>query len=234
MPSLAAVPPLSFRIDRTMGLVGAFLLVELAVVVFGSTAGGAVAALAGCASAGVGWLGLGFRERWPVSVAVLALAVTLVYYQTSGINGPTPALVFMVALYAVARSGQLTAVVALAVLIMLVIAYGEFSVSEQKRNVDNMSIALLSGWFLSVIAFSHAMRARQAYQAEAEQRALAAERERDVRARQSATEERLRIARELHDVLGHNIPDRHPRPARSAHRRRTRPRWWRSTPARAG
>ncbi|KUF20424.1 sensor histidine kinase [Streptomyces silvensis] len=205
MPSLATTLAPSFRIDRTMGLVGAFLLVELAVVVFGSTAGGAVAAVVGCVSAGVGWLGLGFRARWPVAVAVLALGVTLVYYQTSGINGPTPALVFMVALYAVARSGQLTAVVALAVLIMLVIAYGEFSVSEQKRNVDNMSIALLSGWFLSVVAFSHAMRARQAYQAEAEQRALAAERERDVRARQSATEERLRIARELHDVLGHNI-----------------------------
>ncbi|MEK8169259.1 hypothetical protein NKH77_04090 [Streptomyces sp. M19] len=58
-----------------------------------------------------------------------------------------------------------------------------------------MSIGLLSGWFLSVIAFGHAMRVRQAYQEEVEQRALAAERERDVRARQSATEERLRLAR---------------------------------------
>lgn len=194
-----------FRIDLTMGLVGACLLLEAAVVVFGGTAAGWPAALAGCGAAGLGWAGLGVRSRWPVTVAVVAFLATLVYYQNSGINGPTPALVFMVALYTVARSGQLTAVVALAVLVMLVIAYGELTVNDQKRNVDNMSIALLSGWFLSVIAFSHAMRARQAYQAEAEQRALAAERERDVRALQSATEERLRLARELHDVLGHNI-----------------------------
>ncbi|MFD4027506.1 sensor histidine kinase [Streptomyces sp. NPDC058576] len=194
-----------FRIDRVMALAGAGGLLELSVVILGRTADSVQATLISCAAAVLGWLSLGARSRWPVSVAVTTLVTTLLYYQASGVNGPAPALMFMVALYTVARIGQLTAVVTLAVVIMLVIVYGEFTVAGKQRDIDNMSIALLGGWFLSVIAFSHAMRSRQAYQAEAEQRALAAERERDVRARQSATEERLRIARELHDVLGHNI-----------------------------
>lgn len=221
-PVAAPAEPV-FRIDRTAALVGACQLLELGWIVLGRTADGALAALASCAAATVGWLSLGFRARRPLAAAVVALLVTLVYYTHAGINGPTPALVFMVALYSVARSGQLTAVVALAVLIMLVIAYGELGVVDQQRSVDNMSIALLSGWFLSVIAFSHAMRTRQAYLAEAEARALAAERERDVRAKQSATEERLRLARELHDVLGHNISLIHVQTNAALHRSTRRP-----------
>nr|AQW35079.1 two-component sensor histidine kinase [Streptomyces griseoruber] len=221
-PVAAPAEPV-FRIDRTMALVGACQLLELGWIVLGRTADGALAALASCAAAAAGWLALGFRARRPLAAAVVALLVTLVYYTHAGINGPTPALIFMVALYSVARSGQLTAVVALAVLIMLVIAYGELGVVDQQRSVDNMSIALLSGWFLSVIAFSHAMRTRQAYLAEAEARALAAERERDVRAKQSATEERLRLARELHDVLGHNISLIHVQTNAALHRSTRRP-----------
>lgn len=221
-PVAAPAEPV-FRIDRTAALVGVCQLLELGWIVLGRTADGALAALASCAAATVGWLSLGFRARRPLAAAVVALLVTLVYYTHAGINGPTPALVFMVALYSVARSGQLTAVVALAVLIMLVIAYGELGVVDQQRSVDNMSIALLSGWFLSVIAFSHAMRTRQAYLAEAEARALAAERERDVRAKQSATEERLRLARELHDVLGHNISLIHVQTNAALHRSTRRP-----------
>ncbi|WP_326810524.1 histidine kinase [Streptomyces scopuliridis] len=67
------------------------------------------------------------------------------------------------------------------------------------------SVAMLAGWLISLVAIGRAQRTRLAYLHEAEQRALAAEREQEARARQSATEERLRIARELHDILGHGI-----------------------------
>jgi signal transduction histidine kinase len=73
------------------------------------------------------------------------------------------------------------------------------------------------------MAFGHAIRVRQAYLHEARQRALSAERERDARAQQSATAERLRIARELHDVLGHNISLINVQSAAALHRRAKRP-----------
>ncbi|HEX6674559.1 MAG TPA: sensor histidine kinase [Actinomycetes bacterium] len=48
-------------------------------------------------------------------------------------------------------------------------------------------------------------RTRRAYLAELEQRAVRSERERDEHARRAAAEERNRIARELHDMVAHNV-----------------------------
>nr|WP_281386519.1 histidine kinase [Jiangella mangrovi] len=48
-------------------------------------------------------------------------------------------------------------------------------------------------------------RVRQAYVAELVERAHQAERERDQRAQLAAAEERARIAREMHDVVAHNL-----------------------------
>jgi signal transduction histidine kinase len=62
-----------------------------------------------------------------------------------------------------------------------------------------------SGWLAVSIALGEVTRSRRSYLAEVEQRALEAERTREEEARRRAGEERLRIARELHDVLAHNI-----------------------------
>jgi signal transduction histidine kinase len=171
------------------------------------------------------WLSLALRHRWPVGAAVVTLAACVVYYPISSADGPMPMVAFIVALYFVARSGQLTAAVTIAVATMLGLAYTElvFFGRRGEEHIDPVSLVLISGWFLSVIAFGHAMLVRHAYQQEAEQRALAAERERDVRARQSATEERLRIARELHDVLGHNISLINVQASAAVHRSAKRP-----------
>ncbi|MCT2592865.1 histidine kinase [Streptomyces sp. N2-109] len=153
----------------------------------------------------VGCAALHWRRRWPVGVAVFLMLCNAVYFPLSERDVPVLLVAFAFTLFKAAADGHLLATVALGVSTMLAVTLTEQLASANGRHVDDTSIFLLLGWFVGVIAAGHAYNTRQAYLREVEQRALAAERERDVRARQSATEERLRIARELHDVLGHNI-----------------------------
>lgn len=62
-----------------------------------------------------------------------------------------------------------------------------------------------SGWLISAGVMAVAARMWQLHVREVEQRAEEAERTRDEAARRRAVEERLRIARELHDSLTHSI-----------------------------
>ncbi|WP_078621447.1 sensor histidine kinase [Streptomyces aurantiacus] len=64
---------------------------------------------------------------------------------------------------------------------------------------------LLTGWFVCAAAMGVAGRTWQAYLRQTEERALEAERTREEAALRRAGEERLRIARELHDSLTHSI-----------------------------
>jgi signal transduction histidine kinase len=60
-------------------------------------------------------------------------------------------------------------------------------------------------WTGMAVAIGDALRSRRAYVAAIEERALRAEQNRDEEARRRVVEERLRIARELHDVVAHHI-----------------------------
>ncbi|WP_245769129.1 sensor histidine kinase [Streptomyces indicus] len=64
---------------------------------------------------------------------------------------------------------------------------------------------LLAGWFLCAVVTGLADQNWQAYLRQTEQRAVEAERTREEAALRRAGEERLRIARELHDSLTHSI-----------------------------
>ncbi|MET8231717.1 sensor histidine kinase [Micromonospora sp. NPDC005298] len=65
--------------------------------------------------------------------------------------------------------------------------------------------ALLLGWFVAANVAGLVARQRRAYLEQVEQRAVEAERTREEMALRRAGEERLRIARDLHDSLTHNI-----------------------------
>ncbi|MEH0824358.1 MULTISPECIES: sensor histidine kinase [unclassified Micromonospora] len=65
--------------------------------------------------------------------------------------------------------------------------------------------ALLLGWFFAANVAGLVARQRRAYLEQVEQRAIEAERTREEMALRRAGEERLRIARDLHDSLTHSI-----------------------------
>ncbi|GAA4898002.1 sensor histidine kinase [Streptomyces coeruleoprunus] len=160
--------------------------------------------LLGWALIAVGCGALLLRRERPVAVAVVTLLASGVYYPTSAYDGPLM-ITFALALYTVAAEGRFVAAVALAAITLVAVGLGEIRQSPGNRQIDDTSLVMLAGWLISLVAVGRAQRTRLAYLHEVEQRALAAEREQEARALQSATEERLRIARELHDVLGHSV-----------------------------
>ncbi|MEU1995522.1 sensor histidine kinase [Nocardia gamkensis] len=83
-------------------------------------------------------------------------------------------------------------------------------------------ISLVAGFMLAG-AFADATRSRQNYLAAMQARAELAERTREEEARHRVAEERVRIARELHDIVAHHMALAHAQAATAAYLLRTRP-----------
>ncbi|MFD3625379.1 sensor histidine kinase [Streptomyces sp. NPDC058698] len=79
-------------------------------------------------------------------------------------------------------------------------------------------------WLLLPLAAGSMTRLRRAYVASVQARAEHAERTRDEEARRRATEERMRIARELHDVVAHHLALANAQAGTAAHFALTDPR----------
>ncbi|MFD9945993.1 sensor histidine kinase [Nonomuraea sp. NPDC059023] len=141
------------------------------------------------------------RRRFPVAALLVAAVCTALYYPYARLDGPL-LLIFLVALYNAADQGHLIAAIATGAASVLGMGIGEMG---EARHVDDSQFVMIGGWVVAAIAFGGVTKNRRAFQHEAEQRALDAEHTKEEEARRRETEERLRIARELHDVLGHNI-----------------------------
>jgi signal transduction histidine kinase len=69
----------------------------------------------------------------------------------------------------------------------------------------SLTHVLPANFVIVVVAAGDSVRNRRAYLAQVEERAVQAERDREEDARRSVREERVRIARELHDVVAHHM-----------------------------
>ncbi|MET4924787.1 sensor histidine kinase [Streptomyces sp. PSRA5] len=146
-----------------------------------------------------GCLALAAHRRAPVAVLVVTTLCMLAYV-LHGQPGSWAAFPVLAAVHASARSGRRSlGIVASAVFLVVF-----FAVDPGADDIVERT-ALLVGWFLSAGVTGLVDKNWQAYLRQTEERAREAERTREEAALRRAGEERLRIARELHDSLTHSI-----------------------------
>ncbi|MFB8280636.1 sensor histidine kinase [Nocardia colli] len=142
-------------------------------------------------------------RRAPLAVLAANVAVAAVYHLS---DYPHEALIpaTMVALFAVARYGNRRRTLLVFLVVITLTELGIFYSAESGENTAFLAIDSV-GWVLVACVAGEAARLQHAYLAAIVDRAERAERSRDEEARRQVTEERLRIARDLHDLLAHTI-----------------------------
>jgi signal transduction histidine kinase len=199
-PSVARLP--AWAIDALLGGVLAVALIAGRVVETNARHDLDRAALLGYALCVLAALALTGRRRWPLAVFGVTLTVAVVAITLVPPAGAV-SLPVMVAVYTLAQLDGRRRALLLAVFAALALALSrglfQYRGWSDARTVLEPALAfaaLFLGWELS---------SRRAYVAEIEARAVQAERSREEQARLQIDAERLRIARELHDVLAHGI-----------------------------
>jgi signal transduction histidine kinase len=136
------------------------------------------------------------RHRWPLGVLAVLLALVLI--------DPYPALdvpvlfaLFTVAEYLDRRRLAAAAVVAAIVLVIATpLHHGGLAFPGAISHLVAVGLAVAAGLYL---------RTRADYIIGLRERAARVERERELLSDQAVADERVRIARELHDVVAHNV-----------------------------
>ncbi|WTW96095.1 histidine kinase [Streptomycetaceae bacterium NBC_01309] len=142
------------------------------------------------------------RRRHPLVVLALTELGQLAYLAADGREGsiliPT-----LIAMYTVAsreglrRSLWIASAVAVGHTVIRLTVLGTAFLRPENY--------LSAVWLYLPVAVGEAVRAKRAYWAEVQARLARADREREEEARRRVTAERMRIARELHDVVAHSI-----------------------------
>ncbi|MEU6198627.1 sensor histidine kinase [Streptomyces sp. NPDC047061] len=158
-------------------------------------------------AAGVAWVALTcvplvFRSRWPLPVAVLTLAVDLTGMALAPDRALAPAA-SLVALYTLATRSSRRTAWSVGVIAAVAIA-GVYAATHDEPLLVGTSLLRLD-FAIAATAIGDAVHSRRRHLARVEARAERAERTREEEARRRVTEERVRIARELHDVVAHHI-----------------------------
>ena len=146
---------------------------------------------------------LPLRRRWPVPALAAAFVLTLGYALLNYPGGPVWAPLIITFGTVLVAGRRVVAYLCLAA------GYGAFLwlvKAVTGRSYPSAGEAIgLAAWLLLLAALAELIRNRRAYQQASRQRHLEAQRSREEQVRRQASEVRLGVARELHDVLAHSI-----------------------------
>ncbi|MFD7442228.1 sensor histidine kinase [Streptomyces sp. NPDC059909] len=184
------------RNDALIAAATAVLALVLALVVHdGRTPDALGWALLAGSNAALAW-----RRRHPIAV-LFAVLLCVAPYHAADYTHAAPVPGAMLALYTVAATARPlhtfligTGVIGTTLTVM-------FGVSSH----EGLEALRTSGWILAVIVFGVDVRIYRRYIASVVARAERAEHTREEEAARRVAEERLRIARDLHDLLAHSI-----------------------------
>ncbi|WP_312169393.1 histidine kinase [Microbacterium sp.] len=143
-----------------------------------------------------------FRRRWPLAALGLSLACVVAAAAVGSIS-PSALLAVAIACYAVLdRLGRRTGLLALGVAVVVAFVANGWALAGDL--VDSTALQ-----FVLIIVLGGALgdtaRSRREFAAAMTERAERAEQSRDEEARRRVAEDRVRIARDLHDVVAHQI-----------------------------
>lgn len=161
-------------------------------------------ALAYALGAGMG-LVLVVRRTWPLAVLVVSCALVLSYHSLAYPGLPI-AIVLGVATYTAAERGCFGwAALILGALSVYSVGYRAFVVEDAVLTLLVQKAALQTALLAAVLFLGEATRSRQALAEEVRERLRRAREDREAEAERRIEAERLRIARELHDVIAHTV-----------------------------
>jgi signal transduction histidine kinase len=148
-----------------------------------------------------------WRRRRPMLVLAIVVASALLLWTAAGTRGAPPAV--LIALYTVASlTDRRTSLRALVLASLVVLPYAADTTAPLRGGREPFQFVRLGFQEAVIVAAwlaGEAVRARRQYLAQLEMRAAQLEHERETEAARAVAEEQTRIARELHDVIAHNV-----------------------------
>ena len=147
----------------------------------------------------VGFGALALRRRYPIAVLLVATVAAVVYVARDYPDNGLP-VVALIALYTVASLRDRRVWVTAVTVFLVALGISAITHPNQLNLVDLVGTFAIFG---IAAVFGDSVRLRRAYTAALEARAAALERNQQTEAKRAVAEERLRIARELHDVVAH-------------------------------
>ena len=139
------------------------------------------------------------RRRYPATVSVTVVGLSILWYSVGYtsrlIDGPA-----LVAFYTLGTTGQRLRELGVAGLAAAALLTGALA-GEGNARAGIGGI----GWVAAAILLGELVRGRRLLLEQYAERAATAEAERDAEAERRVADERLRIARDVHDVLAHTV-----------------------------